>query len=249
MEKLIYLLGDAEAESIPVARHDLRAALLAAGPDLMAAGARKLSFYVADVEDPGLAGVAQFNRAGLLDGVLSLWVDTLDERAGIETIVSKLASRHAGYLVTESILRGYSGLDPDVVAKPEVGVGQSSPAGTWSFGEASPGIALVTTFPKPDWIDDETFYARWHDSHGPLSLELHPLTRYVRNTVARGLTPGSPPFRGIVSESVESVAVAADVDRFYGGRAGRKRIVEDLLSFAEIATMSTVVMHEYILEV
>lgn len=230
MEKLIYLLGDAEAGTVPQARADLRDALFDVAPSLVAAGARDLSFSVADVDDPGLARVAQFNNMGLFDAQLSLWVDHIDGRAGIESIVSGLAARHAGYLVTESILRDYAARD-------------------WKSGEASPGIALVTTFPKPETIDDETFYARWHGSHGPLSLELHPLTRYVRNSVARGLTPGAPSIRAIVSESVESAAIAADVDKFYAGRENRKRIVKDLLSFAELSTLSTVVMREYILEV
>jgi hypothetical protein len=229
MEKLIYLLGDAEAGTVPHGRRDLRDALFEAAPVLRETGARDLTFSVADVEDPDIGGIAQFNSSGLLDAQISMWVDHLDGRAEIESIVSGLASRHAGYLVTESILRDY-------------------PMREWKAGEASPGIALVTTFPKPETIDDETFYARWHGSHGPLSLELHPLTRYVRNAVARVLTPGSPQIRAIVSESVESVAVACDVEKFYGGRENRKRIVADLTSFAELDTMSTVVMREYILE-
>jgi len=143
-------------------------------------------------------------------------------------VVAGLAERHAGYLVTESILCEY-------------------PETSWPAGEASPGIALVTTFPKPEKLDCETFYARWHGSHGPLSLELHPLTRYVRNAVFRPITEGAPTFHAIVSESVASCAVAADVDQFYSGPANRKRIVKDLLSFAEIETMSTAVMREYIL--
>jgi len=230
MEKLIYLLGDAEAGTIPQGRGDLRNALLDAAPSLGSVGARDLTLSVADVDDPDVDGVAQFNSMGLLDAQLSIWVDNLDMRAGIESIVSGLSDRYAGYLVTESILREYE-------------------ARTWQSGEASPGIALVTTFPKPEAIDEETFYARWQGSHGPLSLELHPLTRYVRNAVARVLTPGAPPIRAIVSESVESGAVAADVEQFYGGRENRRRIVKDLFSFAELETMSTVVMREYILEV
>ena len=229
MEKLVYLLGDAGAGTVPRDRADLRDALLEAGPALSNAGARDLSFSVAAVDDPDLDSVVQLNHSGLLDAQLSLWVDHLDDRGEIEAIVSELASRHAGYLVTESILRDYQERD-------------------WAPNEPSPGIALVTTFPKPDSIDDETFYARWHGSHGPLSLELHPLTRYVRNAVARVLTPGAPPFRAIVSESVACAADAADVEVFYGGRENRKRIVADLLSFAEIESMSTVVMREFILE-
>jgi len=229
MEKLIYLLGDAAVGTVPRGRRDLRDALLAASPELVRVGASRVSFSVADVDDPEVDTVAQFNHSGLLDAQISLWVAHLDDRAAIESVVSRLAKRHAGYLVTESILRDDSRRE-------------------WNPGDPSPGVALVTTFPKPEAIDEETFFARWHGSHGPLSLELHPLTRYVRNSVARQLTPNAPPFRAIVSESVASAAIAADVEKFYGGYENRKRVVKDLLSFAELETMSTVVMREYILE-
>ena len=212
----------------PRASGDLREKIFGAAPALKAAGAREITFGVADVEEPELDRVVQMNAHGLIDGQVSLWVDHLDGRAEIESVVASLASRHAGYLVTESVLLEH-------------------PQRDWPAGEASPGIALLSTFPKPAALDFETFYARWHGSHGPLSLELHPLTRYVRNAVFRPITDGAPTLHAIVSESVASVAIAADVDQFYGGSENRKRVVKDLLSFAEINTMSTAVMHEYIL--
>ena len=143
MEKLVYLLGDAEAGTPPRERHDLRAKVFAAVPALEAAGARDLTISVADVEDPSIDRIAQMNAHGLIDGQISCWVDQLDTRAAIEEVVAGLAKRHAGYLVTESILREY-------------------PKRTWARGEASPGVTIFTTFPKPDALDFETFYARWH---------------------------------------------------------------------------------------
>ena len=229
MEKLIYLFGETEAGEIPRGRSDLRQRLFDAVPGLVSAGAGGFTISVADVDDPDLEAVNQFNNMGLLDGQISLWVDHLDDRSEIEAIVSDLAPRTAGYLVTESILRDY-------------------PSRDWPARAASPGIAIFTTFPRPAQLDPETFYARWHGSHGPLSLELHPLTRYVRNAVFRPLTAEAPRLDAIVSESVASCAVASDVEQFYSGRENRKRIVRDLLSFAEIETMSSVVMREYILE-
>ena len=50
-------------------------------------------------------------------------------------------------------------------------------------------MVLVTALKRRSGLDSETFYARWHGSHTPLSLEVHPLLHYVRNTVARSLTP------------------------------------------------------------
>ena len=66
----------------------------------------------------------------------------------------------------------------------------------------------MTTFDKPASLDDETFYARWHGSHTPLSLEIHPLTLYVRNSVVRALTPGARPRRAIGNEAVGSLSTA-----------------------------------------
>jgi hypothetical protein len=227
MEKLVYLLGDAEAGTPPRGRDDLREKIFAAVPSLEAAGATSLTVSVADVDDPALDQIAQMNAHGLIDGQVSLWVDHLDDRGPIESILSGLAERHAGYLVTESVLREY-------------------PDRSWNRGEASPGVAIFTTFPKPEALDLETFYARWHGSHGPLSLLLHPLTRYVRNAVFRPITEGAPTLHAIVSESVASCAVAADPDVFYSGPENRKKIVKDLLSFADVATMSSVPMREYL---
>jgi len=56
-------------------------------------------------------------------------------------------------------------------------------------------------FPKPDRLTEEEFFHGWHTIHTPSSARLHPLRQgYVRDSVARTLTPGSPPVRAIVSE-------------------------------------------------
>lgn len=227
MEKLVYLLGDAEAGTVPRNRHDLRERIFSVVPALESAGGQALTISVADVEDPAVEGIAQGNAHGSIDGQISLWLDHVDARGEVESIVAGLAKRHAGYLVTESILREY-------------------PDRSWARGEASPGVTILSTFPKPDALDLETFYARWHGSHGPLSLLIHPLTRYVRNSVFRPLTADAPTLHGIVSESVGCCAVAADPEAFYSGRENRKKIMKDLASFLDLGTVSSVAMREYL---
>jgi hypothetical protein len=228
MEKLVYLLGDTDPGKIPMGRTDLRDALLEVGPALTNAGALKSTITVADLEDPLSATVFQANAFGLLDAKVSLWVDSLDGREEIEATLSPLAARFAGYLVTESVPRAFEGR-------------------AWADGERSPGVALVSAFPKLEGIDDETFFAFWHGSHTPLSLEIHPLLTYIRNSVARTLTPGAPAHRAIVNESVASLEIAADPNLFYGGEEGEKRASEDLLCFVDFKTLSSVLMSEYIL--
>lgn len=226
MEKLIYLLGDSESGTVPRGRTDLRERLLETGAALGRAGALRASFTVADLD--GADGVDQFNTSGLIDATVSLWLDSIDCRGEVETVLSPLVERLAGYLVTESVPLALGG-------HPR------------RRGERSPGVALVTTFPKPARIDDDTFYARWHGSHTPLSLEIHPLLQYIRNSVARVLTPGAPPLCAIVNESVASLEIAADPIRFYRSRQDQKRAVEDLLSFVDFDTLSFVAMSEYTL--
>lgn len=236
MEKLIYLLGrgpegarEASAPGAPVPPDvPLRDALLGSAEALFAAGARACTVTAADLDDPLLGELFQTDADGLLSATVSVWVDCLDNRGDIESVLGGLAPRTAGYLATESVPRDYT-------------------SRVWADGERSPGVALVTAFAQPERLDDESFFRFWHGSHTPLSLEIHPLTRYIRNTLVRPLTEGAPPYRALVSESVESLEIAADPLRFYGSEEGQKRAVEDFMRFIDMKDMRTVLMSEYIL--
>ena len=228
MEKLIYLLGDSEAGTVPRARTQLRDALIESASGLQDAGALQATCTVADLDDPKADEIAQFNQHGLLDATVSVWLHSVDDRAPVEAVLAPIAARLAGYLVTESVPRALEGHDP-------------------ASGDRSPGVHLVTTFPRPDRLDAETFYARWHGSHTPLSLEIHPLLQYNRNSVARVLTPGAPPFGAVVNESVASAEIAADPIAFYRSEEDQQRAVEDIMSFIDFQDLSTVVMSEYTL--
>ena len=225
MEKLVYLLGKPDARPV----EDFREELLGPVADgLLAHGARALTVNVADVPElPEAVHIA--DPGGWLSASVSLWLPSLDGRAPLEALLDGPAARKAGYLVTESVPRDYTDRD-------------------WPDGERSPGVTLVAAFPKPDRIDDETFFRRWHGSHTPLSLEIHPLYRYVRNSVARALTPGAPPFRAIVEERVRTLREFADPLLFYGSAEGRRRAHEDLLTFADLEDMYSTVMSEYVLK-
>ncbi len=228
MEKLVFLLGDADAGVVPRDRVDLRDTLLGLGGALRREGALRADLTVADLHDPVADEVAQFNAYGLLDAKLSVWVDSVDVWPSMDKVLQPLATRVACYLVTESIPRALADHRPQP-------------------GERSPGVQLVTTFPRPDRLDIETFHARWHGSHTPLSLETHPLLAYNRNSVARVLTPGAPRLDAIVHESVASTQVVADPVAFYRSREDQKRVQEDLLSFVDFPELSMVLMNEYTL--
>ena len=71
---------------------------------------------------------------------------------------------------------------------------------TWPDGELTPGACLLTLFNRKKGLDHETFIHRWHNSHTPLSLKIHPLWNYSRNVVKELLTENTALFEGIVEE-------------------------------------------------
>jgi hypothetical protein len=167
------------------------------------------------------------DREKSLVGSLSVWLDCLDERGWIEERLRFAGIRFHGYLVTESIVREYAARD-------------------WPDGERSPGITLVAAFRKPAQLEDREFYRRWHEGHSRLSLEIHPLWRYVRNAVARAITPDAPDFRAIVEERVRHYEDMVP-EAFYGGR--QEVATNDLARFVDLGgidQMRIELMSEYI---
>jgi hypothetical protein len=169
---------------------------------------------------PGLRSVA-VSRAARLDnatllmgrgselaGLVELWVDSVD---AWPSIVEQVPSD--AYLVTESV--------PQPVAE-------------------QPGLLThLTWFPKPDRLSEDEFFHGWHVVHTPSSAALHPRRRgYVRDAVARTLTPGSPPMRAIVSESFV-LDDYVDPARLFGGQEALQRTVEELPLYADAADISS----------
>ena len=116
------------------------------------------------------------------------------------------------YLVTESV--------PQPVAR-----------GEW--------LTHFTWFPKPERLSEEEFFHGWHVVHTPSSAGLHPLRQgYVRDAVARTLTPGSPPVRAIVSEFFAE-DVYLDGARLFGSPEELERTVEELPLYADQADVSS----------
>ncbi len=226
MEKLVYLLWKREADPIDAFRARL---VEHVAPGLLSAGALSFVANVADLH--GQLGANSPLVAGegrSLSACVSVWVRSQDARKPLEATLSGVATRVQGFLVTESVpLR--------------------CPDRSWADGERSPGVTLWTAFPKPERVSDEAFFAHWYGSHTPLSFEVHPLWQYVRNAVARPLTPGAPPYRAIVEERFRSLDEILDLKRFFGGDlANIKRVMDDLAAFTDMASMNTTPMSEYI---
>ena len=133
-------------------------------------------------------------------------------------------------------------------------VEQSSPRArprTWTLGELTPGVSLITRFRKKRGLDHGAFLREWHEHHTPLALATHPLVGYVRNVVLQTSPAEAPAWDGVV---VESFAASEDVLsplRFFGGarRAlpGMWRVASHVPRFLELHTLENHLVCERIL--
>lgn len=147
-------------------------------------------------------------RGTELAGLVELWVDSVDVWRSVVEQVPCDA-----YLVTESVPQ-------PVASAPDL-------------------LTHFTWFPKPDRLTEEQFFAGWHDVHTPSSAALHPRRQgYIRDAVARTLTPGSPPVRAIVSEFFE-LDVYLDPKRLFGGAQSLQRTTDELPGYADAADISS----------
>lgn len=113
---------------------------------------------------------------------------------------------------------------------------------TWPDGEATPGVNLLTTFRRKHGLDDETFFARWHGGHTPLSLRIHPLFAYVRNVVLEPLD-GAPPLDAIVEEQFRARGDLLRPTVMFGGAwrmlPNMIAVGLDIRGFIDLASLST----------
>jgi hypothetical protein len=147
-------------------------------------------------------------RGTALAGLVEVWVDSVD-------VWPELVEQVAGdaYLVTESV--------PQAVS-------------------AAPGLLThLTWFPKPERLSEAEFFHGWHVVHTPSSAALHPRRQgYVRDAVARTLTPGSPAVRAVVSEFFVPEDYL-DPARLFGGAEALQATMDELPLYADHADISS----------
>ncbi len=176
---------------------------------------RGLTVYRAadDVPNPPLL----LGRGAELVAVVSVWLDSIDERGPIEEALPGAD----GYLVTESVPQPRS---------------------------ATAAITHFTWFPRPDRLTAEEFFLGWHVVHTPSTWALHP-TRcgYVRDSVARVLTPGSPRVDAIVFEDFPTVEDYTDPRKLFGSKEALDETSRHLSSFADLETISSRPLYETVI--
>jgi hypothetical protein len=200
VEKLVYLIwGDGSPEH----GDRLRNQLLEIAPGLTDVGARAVTVNVHDgaaAEAPSPVPTPDGEYPHVAE--ISVWVDSYDRRAPLEEMIFGTGLSTAGYLVVESLYEDY-------------GTTSHSAPRDWADGRRSPGVLTVSLIHRPEGLDYATWIERWHGTQSPLSGELQPRCRYVRNEVVRPLSHGAPEIHGIVEEAWPSAHHVADPMLFF----------------------------------
>ena len=200
MPKVIYLLWDRTPHDPKARRIKL---IDECAPKLLDAGAARLLINVQDdlMTTPSPAPQTIFTVPFVAE--VSLWLGDVDTRFEYEDIMSAAGFDVAGYEVTEHLYTDYGG-------------NQHSAPRDWPDGERSPMVVSVTPLERKKGMSKTDWMQHWFGYQGPMSEAMQPRARYVRNVVVRALTPGAPPYEGIVEESWPSHEHVVNPYLFYG---------------------------------
>jgi hypothetical protein len=238
MEKVIALVwGPGDAESGDALRHQLVEETV---PRLRRGGARGVTFNVHDsAADPAPSPAPAPEGEQPHVAQISLWLDCYERTGETDAALAALRMPTASYLVVESLYEDY-GTTPH--AEPR----------DWPDGERSPGVLTVALIHRPEGLDYREWITRWHGTQSPVSGELQPRTRYVRNEVVRSLTDGAPEIDGIVEEGWPSVDHVADPKLFFNATtdeelgANVSRMLDSVSACLDLTRLRSSTMSEYL---
>ena len=128
---------------------------------------------------------------------LSAWTECGDDATELVEALGPAGVDNAAFVVTESVPRW----DVDR---------------TVSTGEPRPGVTVTSLLCRAPTMSHDAFVAHWRDVHQPMSLRIHPQRTYVRNVVARILTPDAPSVDAVCEEGFGSLEDVLDPSRFFG---------------------------------
>jgi hypothetical protein len=239
MEKLMYLVWlDPETT-----RQEVGGVLLKkAAPALLELEPRGLSMDLWDEGSDIRAPVPLPAGEAQMHGVVSVWVDTVEDRGSVEAVLSGVAERFCGFSVVESLYRDY-------------GDSRWSTERDWADGVRSPGVLTVALLQQHPGQTFDEWMTRWHSRISPITEAIQPRCRYVRNAVFRSLSDGAPPLRGIVEEAWPSLEDVTDPMRFFCAegdparmQANITQMIEEISAFVEMDTFRSFTMSEWILK-
>ncbi len=238
MEKLVYVLWGEAAEG----SDRYRDAVMGVAPELVDLSVGPVWIDVDDAESVCPSPAPPPAGEDPHVAVVSLWVHAYDRRPqAIEAALGTLGLRLAGYRVAESLWTDY---------------GDTRWAGPrdWAAGERSPGISTVALLHRPEGLAVREWRRRWHGTQSPVSAEIQPRTRYVRNEVAHPVTDDAPELHGIVEECWASIDDVTDPMRFFCAdgdpellRRNVERMMESVGACLDLARLRSSTMSEYLL--
>ena len=165
--------------------------------------------------------------------VVSAWVDCYQRRPELD-LGGELDV--AAHLVVESLYEDYASRD-------------------WADGERSPGVLTVACIHRPPSLPEPQWLHNWHEVQSPVSGQLQPRVRYVRNRVVQPLTPEAPVVDGIVEEGWPSAAHVADPDLFFNGggdpervKANLEQMMANVVACLDLEKLRSTTMSEYLVK-
>jgi hypothetical protein len=237
LDKVVYILwAPAEWD-----KERIRSGLLErCAPELLQQGATRLQMNIADrfAEVRSPAPGVPFERP--MCAQVNVWLDDLECRFSLEGVLRRAGFQVAGYLVEEQIYTDYGG-------------NRHAAPRDWPDGERSPGVLAVTLMERPRRLGYDEWIRRWHGRQSPMSEAMQPRSRYVRNVVKTALTPGAPPFEGIVEEAWPSFEHVTNPFLFYGAGnlfalvKNMAIMLRSVTSFLTLWRIRTVMTSEYFL--
>ncbi len=229
MEKLLYPLWRRDEQ----AADDFRDTLLSdVAPALLGLGVKGLRINVVDSAVADAAPLQQTSIGPALDAMLSIWVDSANDRAAIDAILEQHCREYCGFLVTES---------------------EPLPNDSAPLGERMPGWTQVVYLERPDALTEADWLKVWLGSHTDIAIETQSTFAYRQNVITRWLSEGGPRIHAIVEESFPDAAMASP-HAFYdveSDEALEKRInemVESCARFINFERINVVPTSEYLIK-
>jgi len=238
LHKIVYILWPIKGQEKKKTRDILLGDL---STRIIGSGAVRLTMDIDDPEADMRSPAPKLYSGEPICALVNIWVEDMSRRKNIEDMLRYAGFRLAGYLVEESIYTEYGG-------------NRHAGPRDWPDGRRSPGITLVTLMERPKRLSRDEWIKRWHGTMSPVSEEIQPRTRYVRNLVVEAITPGAPPFEGIVEEAWPSKKHVTNPFLFYGADslwhlAGNMcTILRAVKSFLNLRRIRTTPMSEYFIK-
>jgi len=200
----------------------------------MQCGVRKLSLAVHDEDVSAAEKLRIVNCDPSIEAVVSLWVDSANDRGELQSVISEFATIIAGYLVSES--------EP---------LNNGAPVGD---GERTSGMMQIAFLQVPSSLSEEEWFSIWRNDHTRVAMETQSTFVYRQNLVVRVLTNGAPACAAIVEEAFPAEAMTSQ-HAFYDAvgddeklERNRVRMWESSERFVDIATIEIVPTSEYVWE-